>query len=120
MRWLLWCFCLLVESYETINHYHFHNTNTQTYHLDTISRDGENFRNEKFAKIRLRVIVPIHLQITSFNTNLVSHTCASSIDILVAFRATAVVRTDQVDTFFVLRARVRSAFVDFCKILGFQ
>ena len=22
MRWLLWCFCLLAESYETINHYH--------------------------------------------------------------------------------------------------
>jgi len=21
MRWLLWCFCLLAESYETINHY---------------------------------------------------------------------------------------------------
>jgi len=20
MRWLLWCFCLLAESYETINH----------------------------------------------------------------------------------------------------
>jgi len=24
MRWLLWCFCLLAESYETINHYHYH------------------------------------------------------------------------------------------------
>ena len=24
MRWLLWCFCLLVETYETINHYHLH------------------------------------------------------------------------------------------------
>jgi len=23
MRWLLWCFCLLAESYETINHYHY-------------------------------------------------------------------------------------------------
>jgi len=23
MRWFLWCFCLLAESYETINHYHF-------------------------------------------------------------------------------------------------
>ena len=22
MRWLLWCFCLLAESYETVNHYH--------------------------------------------------------------------------------------------------
>jgi len=25
MRWRLWCFCLLVESYETINHYHYQN-----------------------------------------------------------------------------------------------
>ena len=24
MRWLLWCFCLLAESYETLNHYHYH------------------------------------------------------------------------------------------------
>jgi len=24
MRWLLLCFCLLAESYETINHYHYH------------------------------------------------------------------------------------------------
>jgi len=24
MRWLLWCFCLLAKSYETINHYHYH------------------------------------------------------------------------------------------------
>ena len=24
MRWLLWCFCLLAESYETINHWHWH------------------------------------------------------------------------------------------------
>jgi len=23
MRWLLWCFCLLAESYETIKHYHY-------------------------------------------------------------------------------------------------
>jgi len=23
MWWLLWCFCLLAESYETINHYHY-------------------------------------------------------------------------------------------------
>ena len=23
MRWLLWCFCLLAESYKTINHYHY-------------------------------------------------------------------------------------------------
>ena len=23
MRWLLWCFCLLAESYEIINHYHY-------------------------------------------------------------------------------------------------
>ena len=23
MRWLLWCVCLLAESYETINHYHY-------------------------------------------------------------------------------------------------
>ena len=23
MRWILWCFCLLAESYETINHYHY-------------------------------------------------------------------------------------------------
>ena len=27
MRWLLWCFCLLAESYETINHYHYHQKN---------------------------------------------------------------------------------------------
>jgi len=24
MRWLLWCFCLLAESYETIKQYHYH------------------------------------------------------------------------------------------------
>ena len=24
MRWLLWCFCLLAESYETTNHWHWH------------------------------------------------------------------------------------------------
>jgi len=24
MRWLLWCFYLLAETYETINHYHLH------------------------------------------------------------------------------------------------
>jgi len=24
MRWLLWCFCLSAESYETKNHYHYH------------------------------------------------------------------------------------------------
>ena len=23
LQWLLWCFCLLAESYETINHYHY-------------------------------------------------------------------------------------------------
>jgi len=23
MRWILWCFCLLAESYETINHYDY-------------------------------------------------------------------------------------------------
>jgi len=29
MRWLLWCFCLLAESYETINHYHYCNRGLQ-------------------------------------------------------------------------------------------
>jgi len=24
VRWLLWGFCLLTESYETINNYHYH------------------------------------------------------------------------------------------------
>ena len=40
MRWLLWCFCLLAESYETINHYHYH------YHfeaLETHQQCGEYY-----------------------------------------------------------------------------
>ena len=29
MHCLLWCFCLLAESYETINHYHYHQKKNQ-------------------------------------------------------------------------------------------
>jgi len=32
MRWLLWCFCLLAESYETINHYHYYRPVTSLGH----------------------------------------------------------------------------------------
>jgi len=30
MRWLLWRFCLLAESYEIINHYHYRNNKVPT------------------------------------------------------------------------------------------
>jgi len=38
MRWLLWYFCLLAESYETINHYHY-------YHYHYSSRSESENRN---------------------------------------------------------------------------
>jgi len=38
MRWLLWCFCLLAESYETINHYHYHYQQIGTYKRNTTGK----------------------------------------------------------------------------------
>jgi len=38
MRWLLWCFCLLAESYETINHYHSVHKIFYDQHANTVNQ----------------------------------------------------------------------------------
>ena len=57
MRWLLWCFCLLAESYETINHYHYHNLNRKDTNRQTHSGRPKSSRTlHSVAAVRDSVV----------------------------------------------------------------
>ena len=85
MRWLLWCFCLLAESYETINHYHYkhlvwHSTSAvmallcQIYSLPVnLPNFSSSFRNfvKSFIKIFQTSVEYIWCEIISADDSIV-------------------------------------------------
>ena len=53
MRWLLWCFCLLAESYETINHYYY-------YYITVLVKQTHIQLLSEFGLTTCYEIVPVH------------------------------------------------------------
>jgi len=61
MRWLLWYFCLLAESYETINHYHVEQRTSPECFQQTIDR--KELLSENTCNVR-RIVACLCLPVT--------------------------------------------------------
>jgi len=74
--WLLRCFCLLAESYETINHYHYHLLSIKKRLIQSVRRNHvlwcHNSNNNTIADVELTYKFRTTLNLIAFRRQLVS------------------------------------------------